>query len=303
MYIYIIALVLMPKSTLATELLKRLEKPIPKVEFGKTFRRFCEEKNLTRGQKQKLTYELRELGQPTHIQVKWIGYSSTRELVSSNEKVTPLQLGLALQPKGYYCFQAALYCLGHSGKYPSTFDIAKERPNYSASTNFDLSKIDLRSEFQKPARYSSNIATHGLYSLRFIEREDSHEIGVVDIEVDNSIVRSTSIERTLVDCAVSPHYVGGFSEVLQIYRQANGTSKLDIDKLIQTYSGMTLRYPYWQRIGFCLSSIEKSLATKWKEAFGAPHFEFFAEKEFKSTWKKDSDWMLYYAARANKSST
>jgi hypothetical protein len=62
------------------------------------------------------------------------------------------------------------------------------------------------------------------------------------------LVRSTSIERTLIDLTVRPACAGGVEHVLAAYRRARG--RVCVRKLLAALRALDYVYPFHQAVAF-----------------------------------------------------
>lgn len=283
---------------LEDKLVRILEVPRTLTAATLQIRQFLSENALTKGQREKLLLRIRDRGILEPLPITWSKSAAAKQLVTAVGEIDPLQLGLAIQPGSYYCYMASLYCLRLTDAPPSIFDLAKERPNYSSTTPVDMSDDALSKEFQKAARISSRTARYKETTFRLLEREESHYQGIISVPspTDQRIsIPTASLERTLVDLAVSPHYVGGFSAAVNIFRTLVPKCTLNVTTLHQTYDALILRYPYWQRLGLMLTiSFGKEAASLWKSYFGDPKQRFYADKQADSGWVHDKEWNINY---------
>lgn len=76
---------------------------------------------------------------------------------------------------------------------------------------------------------------------------------------------------------------------------ADARSRFSVRRMNAVYKAMNLTYPYWQRIGFILSTTrQRKKAMVWRELFGEPVFEFYLDRPYRSDWILDDEWRVYY---------
>jgi len=64
-------------------------------------------------------------------------------------------------------------------------------------------------------------------------------------------LRTTTLERTLIDIAVRPFYAGGVAEVAKAYEMAKD-KEVSVNRLASMLTKMQFGYPYHQAIGYYL---------------------------------------------------
>ena len=65
---------------------------------------------------------------------------------------------------------------------------------------------------------------------QFVKIKPAFFFGMEEVWINESKIKITDPERTILDCLMSPKYCGGFTEVLYILEQH--LSKLNLDKII-----------------------------------------------------------------------
>jgi hypothetical protein len=120
----------------------------------------------------------------------------------------------------------------------------------------------------------------------------SGDFGVESIEhAEFGRLRLSSLERTLVDLVVRPHYSGGAASVLNAYVRAKPS--VDVGRLAQTLEKMDYAYPYHQSIGFLMAraGFERSDYDLFKEP-GLKYDFYLMHGMTKPSY--DPYWKLYY---------
>ena len=233
------------------------------------------------------------------LNLKWFSGSNTTDLYSSlkNSELGPLEVAMAILPRGYFCFQTALFFNSLSNQVPSNFYLATDRLSApSSKRNVTLSDEELIDYFMKGSRDLKNycvwrkskiyIAQRSFFAPEGLLRKKISEAGR-DIEIIFS-----DCERSLIDAAVSPEFCGGVLSVREAYELAKG--KFKIKRMIEYYRAMDLAFPYWQRVGFWLSSAGlKSAAEEWLDAFGKPKQDFYLAHGFRSDWAYHPEWRVF----------
>ncbi|MBF0107304.1 MAG: hypothetical protein HQM16_18490, partial [Deltaproteobacteria bacterium] len=212
--------------------------------------------------------------------------------------VNPLELARAFFDKSYLSHATAIFYHGLTEQVVRSFYISKERPTpHQKQTTTEISNETLRVEFMKPARRTTNYCQYKGYTYHLVERGYAGRSGVIEMHLEfenkNVPVEITNLERTLVDCIISPHYAGGLLEVIKAFK--NAKQKLKHQKLYEQYQSISCIYPYWQRIGLVLEKlVGVQMAQHWHDYFGKPKSDFYIDKEYRGTWDYDQRWQVYY---------
>ena len=172
--------------------------------------------------------------------------------------------------------------------------MARERPTQTPFGDFKYDNEILEAEFSKEPRLTQNTVSFRNQTYFFLEREFSNAAGVEERTPAGKSppIRFTGVARTLIDSAVSPHYVDE-DKLLELYRA--GGAKTSVEELSEVYKQISLRYPYWQRVGYLLDlTTHKSLATEWLARFGKPRYRFYFTKGYDDSWQWNERWNLAY---------
>lgn len=106
-------------------------------------------------------------------------------------------------------------------------------------------------------------------------------------------MRSTSLERTLIDCVVRSQYAGGIQAVAGVLPQAIGSvSAAEIARLLALTK---YTYPYHQSLGFLLE--RAGMPTNELEPLRSTpaRFKFYLDYGMKQP-AYDAGWKIYYPA-------
>ena len=228
--------------------------------------------------------------------MSWSKPNFKKDIVTSVKNPNKFLLARALYPSSYVTYEAAIYCLKLNEVEPKNIHMAKERLNYSSNKESNLITNDLLANaFLKEPRKSSHYASYNGTIFTFIEREFTNLIGIEPSIRFGEEVLTTNIERTLIDVAISPQYVGGYKKACKIWNQFFLQNEINIQELATMYQKLNYKYPYWQRIGFILKNeANEKLANDWKQFFSKPQFSFFADRPFAKNWSYDNEWHIYY---------
>lgn len=158
---------------------------------------------------------------------------------------------LSLASNSYLSHYTAMGYHQLTEQIPKTYYVNKElTPKYIKPTPLTQEGID--SAFSKPPRVSHKVATYKGDRVVLLNSKNSNELGIVKELWDGRFVRMTNIERTLIDCAVSPDYAGGVYEVAKAFRLAR--DKASSNKIYAMFKKLDYIYPFHQVLGFYLEN-------------------------------------------------
>lgn len=278
--------------------LKLLKDPTTEIRAFKKIKHFVENFDLTDDQYYSLKRNIKE--NLNYIRIKWFDSTKAKDIVSSKKQIDPLELIPAFAEKSFASYFCALFFNGLINQVPKTFHISLERKTRgkrSVNSYAQLDKYKVRDTFMKTPIQTQNIAAYERRKYIFIEREFTEMLGVIDIRASamkkEISIKVTDLERTLLDCIISPHRAGGIDTVFDSFKSAK--NKLDIGKLYYYYTKLNFLYPYWQRIGFILQrTIGHELSAKWEELMNQKKYEFYLMHEYKINWLLDKKWKIFY---------
>jgi predicted transcriptional regulator of viral defense system len=112
------------------------------------------------------------------------------------------------------------------------------------------------------------------------------KLGVIEkTTADNSTIRTTDLERTLIDITVRSVYSGGIAEVAKAYSEAAG--HVSINRLCAYLRQIGYTYPYHQSIGYYLDRSGKYSSSQIRQLQ-----EFKIEFDFRLDYKmKDTQYI------------
>lgn len=167
--------------------------------------------------------------------------------------IVPLyEMILSLMPYGYFSHYTAMYFHNLTQQIPKTIYLNQEQtPKPKPEGGLEQRRIDFA--FRTNTRTSKRTANYKDYKICLLNGKNTGNIGVIEMKgPDESNVKVTNIERTLIDIAVRPEYAGGPFEVLRAYKNAAET--VSINKLSAMLKKIDYIYPYHQVIGFYLDT-------------------------------------------------
>lgn len=236
------------------------------------------------------------LNKTRKIPLKWNKKVEYKLLTFDLNKVQIIDILAAFQPKYYLSHFSALYLHELTNHRPEEYFLSKE----IIGRNPPHSKVKVHERIQqaflKSPRKTSHYLTYNKTKITLLEKQDLNKIGIKNksLKVDEKRqinVYFTSLERTLIDSIISPHYSGGIKTVINAFFK----SRINIDNLYKIYKAYSPFYPYWQSIGFLLHRLKPpSASKKWLQYFSSPKMKFYLDKSFNETWSYDLRWKVYY---------
>lgn len=160
------------------------------------------------------------------------------------------ELVLSIMPDGYFSHYTAMYFHNLTKQIPKTIYLNQEQtPKPKPEGGLEQRRIDFA--FKMKTRISKRTANYNNYKICLLNGKNTGNTGVIELKApDESNVKATNIERTLIDIAVRPEYSGGPFEVLRAYK--NAAESASINKLSAMLKKIDYIYPYHQVIGFYL---------------------------------------------------
>lgn len=162
------------------------------------------------------------------------------------------ELAQSLRPRSYLTHATAVALHGLNDLVPRTIFInAEQSPKYSNPGSLTQKGID--HAFSRKQRQSNMIYKYADWSITVVNGKHTGGLGVEQLAgPSGENLRSTDIERTLIDIVVRPDYAGGIFQVLDAYRSAMG--RLSTNRLVATLKKLDYVYPYHQAIGFLMQT-------------------------------------------------
>jgi len=206
--------------------------------------------------------------------------------------ISPYIIACSIKPSGYFSHYSAMFLNGLTEQIPKSIYFNIEQSDKYVNEN-DLTQQQIDDAFTRKARTTNQIAEYNNYKIYLLNGKNTNNLGIITVEDHTTYqIKTTCIERTLIDIAVRPNYSGGIYEVLKAYEMAH--SYVSINKLSAILENMELIYPYHQAIGFYL---EKTGKYNEKQLNIMKKFEI--KHKFYLTYnmtnpKYSETWKLYY---------
>ena len=279
------------------ELQMKLEAEMPVVFFERDLRKQIEdeqkESDFSDSSKARLLRSARRL------EVKWNTpkkFGELRSYATQNVEELDVLAAWSNQKSCYLSHYSALYFNELIEQRPKDYFVTCERRGKSAGPSTPLKPLNVKQAFLKPPRKTQNYFEFKKSKFYLLEKLWLDSAGVITkqypAQAKEVTIRLTSVERTLLDSLISPHYSGGIATVMKAY----SSKTLDVEALKTLYRKISPIYPYWQSIGFVLEKLGKvSEADLWEKWFRDDKaMPFFLEHEAKSYWKHSERWNLTY---------
>lgn len=163
---------------------------------------------------------------------------------------TPQQLALTICRNGYLTHASAVWTHGLTDLIPGRIYINCEQSQKPPPSG-NLSQSSLDAAFKRKQRTTNLVYEINGTQIAVIAGKNTGCLGVQQLETsEGTNVRTTNLERTLIDIAVRPTYAGGPSQVLDAYRSAR--DRVSTNRLISLLQQLGYVYPYHQSIGFLM---------------------------------------------------
>lgn len=198
-----------------------------------------------------------------------------------------------LRPQCYFSHYTAMRIHGLTEQVPKTIYLTYERS--SRSLNSDLTQLAIDQAFHGSPRVTTNEAELGDQRIVLLNGAFTNEQGVVHQVArhgvdENTRVRVTNIERTLIDAVVRPAYCGGIFEVAKAFEEAKGS--VSVNALCAMLQKLDFTYPYHQAIGFYLERAGYSQRALHLVRRFPMVFDFYLTHDMRET-RYISDWRIH----------
>lgn len=159
-------------------------------------------------------------------------------------------LALSLRKNSYLSHFTAMYIHDLTLQVPKSIYVNHELSPKQNIINNDLTQENIDSSFSKEQRKTPGIVINDT-TYYLLNSKYNKNIGVIDAFFDNTKIRITTLERTLIDIIIRPSYSGDINEILDAYIAAKNKN-VSVNKLCSYLHSFNHIYPYHQAIGFLL---------------------------------------------------
>lgn len=201
-------------------------------------------------------------------------------------------IGLSLRSKSYLSHNSALYIHGLIEKPPKELCINKEQSKKEYLNDSTLTQESISRAFKNKPRQSKYIWKWKTHKFVFLNGKNTGDYSVINLVLENGEkIRTTDLERTLVDIAVRPIYAGGVKKLIEFYSGAR--EKVSVKKIIKTLQMLNHKYPYHQSIGFLMehSGYDKKEIDQLRKL--GIQYDFYLDYHMEDN-EYDPNWKLYY---------
>ena len=213
------------------------------------------------------------------------------------EEISPYELASAMFPRGYFCNLTAIYHHGLTDQVPNAVYICHETIRTRGRKAAGMPpESRVRSAFIRPHRHTDHVINFQKHDVLILDRERGSDFGVVTVRKNASPCpvgsRVASLERTLIDAVVAPHYNGGITSLPAYFKEAQ--NRLKTEDLLKIYRKLRFVYPYAQSIGFFLERTGmREQAGQVREVY-PPRHRFYVDHSAKESWDYSERWMIHY---------
>ena len=163
--------------------------------------------------------------------------------------VSTFEVVQTLKPNAYFTHYSAMFLHGLTEQIPKTIYLNFEQ--HLAAGGGTLTQAGIDRAFKGKCRVSHNIAAFDEFLVTVLNGANTGHLGVIDLDSsDGAWLRTTGLERTLIDATVRPVYSGGVFEVARAFAESRG--RLSVPVLVTMLQKLNYTYPYHQSIGFYL---------------------------------------------------
>ncbi len=273
-----------------TELSSKLPMVFPEITLEKLLQKMHKNKRITDQEKTRI------LRAVTEVPVVWNATADYKLLTFNLNKIQIIDILTAFHPRYYLSHFSALYLNELTNHRPEEYFLSKEIVGRIPTHSKEKISAKIHQAFLKSPRKTSKYFMYQKTKITLLEKQDLGKIGVKNklLKIDKTRqvkIFFTSLERTLIDSLISPHYSGGIKTLINAFAKA----RININKLYKVYEAYSPFYPYWQSIGFLLSRLkEPHISKKWLNYFSSPKITFYLDKNFNKNWSYDSKWKIHY---------
>jgi hypothetical protein len=203
---------------------------------------------------------------------------------------SPYALGLSISNDSYLSHATAVFLHALTDQIPNIVYVNREQSSKPKPTQA-LTQESLNRAFANKQRRSNYIFRNNEWQFVVLAGKQTGRLGVVAMPSPlGEALQVTGLERTLIDAAVRPDYVGGVYQALEAYKSAK--SKMSVNVLMATLKKLDYLYPYHQVIGFYMQKAGYEQA-RWDRLKKLPlDFDFYLAHDIREK-AYNQDWRLF----------
>lgn len=223
-----------------------------------------------------------------HIELDFPNKEIRRYFLKDKEQPSVYQIACSFHEKAYLSHYTAAFHHGITDNIVKTVYINQEQ-SPKKNNVWIPTQLDINNAFSKPMRTTNQVTTYKGHKIHWLTGKNTGQLGVVE----ESGLRLTNIERTLIDVVVRPKYGGGVHEILTMYE--NSKDQISVNKIYSYLKKLDHGYPYHQSIGFYLEKAGyKENSLRLLERFPIIN-NFYLDYELKDV-NYSERWKLFYPA-------
>ncbi len=216
-------------------------------------------------------------------------YAPIRRLCAPD--ASPFELALSLRKNSYLCHATAVFLHGLTDQVPQTIYVNSEQSEKPRPAG-GLSQAGIDRAFRAHQRSSRYVFIHDRHRFVILSGKQAKRYGVITIAGPaGEELRTTDVERTLLDITVRPAYGGGVHEVLASFTAA--LEQVSVPKVLATLRALDYVYPYHQALGFYLERAGAPAASLQPFRALGLDFDFYLAHGLKKP-AYDASWRIYH---------
>lgn len=156
----------------------------------------------------------------------------------------------SLNIKGYFSHYTAVLLHGLTEQLPKAVYFNQEQASQGGGEG-TLRQQAINNAFRGKCRTTTNVAPFRGQTVTLLNGRNTGQTGVTEVIAGSGVkLRTTTVERTLIDAVVRPIYTGGIFEVAKAFARAR--DDISVNKLTAMLKRLNFTYPYHQSIGYLL---------------------------------------------------
>lgn len=189
--------------------------------------------------------------------------------ITSDIYVSPYEIALSLLSRSFLSHYSAMYVHDLTINSPKDIYINKEQSQKRSTLGDRLAITQGRIDyaFSKSMRRTNMIYSFEYdgtsYKVHVLNSKSTHNTGVITKEVVgfSKPIKTTNVERTLIDAMVRPGYSGGVSEILDAFIRAKN---INVRKIWEYLEKFNYSYPYYKSLAFYLRNAKYEYKSELK---------------------------------------